>query len=110
MGLAPKAQGVLFLAAGHPLTQDHTEQRVCVSRPQHVVVDWGRVTVGEYGDNIQATALPGDHWRRRHNFILQLLHRMCRWAGLPAEMEVFNFFSGLLRQEGLSRLEQHQQR
>ena len=70
----------------------------------------GRVTIDEYGDNIQATALPGDHWRRRHNFILQLLHRMCMWAGLPAEMEVFNLFSGLLRQEGLSRLEQHQQR
>ena len=70
----------------------------------------GRVKIDEYGDNLQATALPGDHWRRRHNSILQLLHRMCMWAGLPAEMEVFNLFSGLLRQEGLSRLEQHQQR
>ena len=32
------------------------------------------------------------------------------WAGVPAEMEVFNLFSGLVRQEGLSRLERAQQR
>ena len=32
------------------------------------------------------------------------------WAGVPAEMEVFNLFSGLVRQEGLSRIEQAQQR
>jgi len=32
------------------------------------------------------------------------------WAGVPAEMEVFNLFSGLVRQEGLSRLERVQQR
>ena len=32
------------------------------------------------------------------------------WAGVPAEMEVFNLFSGLVRQEGLSRMEQAQQR
>ena len=23
----------------------------------------GRATIDEYGDNVQATALPGDHWR-----------------------------------------------
>ena len=32
------------------------------------------------------------------------------WAGVPSEMEVFNLFSGLVRQEGLSRLERAQQR
>jgi len=32
------------------------------------------------------------------------------WAGLPAEMEVFNLFSHLVRQEGLSRVEQNRQR
>ena len=32
------------------------------------------------------------------------------WAGVPAEMEVYNLFSGLVRQEGLSRLERAQQR
>ena len=38
------------------------------------------------------------------------VHRACLWAGVPAEMEVFNLFSGLVRQEGLSRLERAQQR
>ena len=32
------------------------------------------------------------------------------WAGVPAEMEVYNLFSGLVRQEGLSRMERAQQR
>ena len=32
------------------------------------------------------------------------------WAGVPAEMEVFNLFSGLVRQEGLSRMERAKQR
>ena len=32
------------------------------------------------------------------------------WAGVPAEMEVYNLFSGLVRQEGLSRIERAQQR
>ena len=118
MGLAPKGQGFLFLAAGHPWTQDNSEQAAdaslclpspaCSGRVGEVIK--GRVTIHEYRENIQATALPGDHWRRRPHFILQLLNRMCMWAGLPAEMEVFNLFSGLLRQGSLSRLEQHQQR
>ena len=30
------------------------------------------------------------------------------WAGVPAEMEVFNLFSGLVRQEGLERAQQRQ--
>lgn len=70
----------------------------------------GRVTVDEYGDNVQATSLPGDHWRARHNQILHLLHCLCLWAGLPVEMEVFNLFSGLVQQEGLSRVEKTKQR
>ena len=70
----------------------------------------GRVKVDAYGDNIQATSLCGDHWRKRHNGILHLLHRMCMWAGLPAEMEVFNLFSHLVRQDGLSRVERNRQR
>ena len=32
------------------------------------------------------------------------------WAGVSAEMEVFNLFSGHVRQEGLSRLERAKQR
>ena len=35
---------------------------------------------------------------------------MCQWAGATAELEVFNLFSGHLRQEGLNRLQRHQQR
>ena len=70
----------------------------------------GRVKVDLHGDNLQATPLRGDHWRTRHNFLVQFVHRACMWAGVPAEMEVFNLFSGLVRQEGLSRMEQAQQR
>ena len=75
----------------------------CIGRVGDVVK--GRVTVDKYGDNIQATALPGDHWRIRHNAMLHLIHRLCIWAGLPVEIEVFNLFSRLIRQEGLSRSE-----
>ncbi len=32
------------------------------------------------------------------------------WAGLPVEMEVFNLFSGLIRQEGLSMIDNMRQR
>ena len=32
------------------------------------------------------------------------------WAGLPADMEVFNLFSRLIPQEGLARIESHRQR
>ena len=80
----------------------------CAGRLGEVVR--GRVTVDAYGDNIQATGLCGDHWRKRHDYIKHLLYRMCMWAGLPAEMEVFNLFSHLVRQEGLSRVEQNRQR
>ena len=70
----------------------------------------GRVKIDPHGDNIQATSLPGDHWRTRHNLLVQFIHRACMWAGVPAEMEVFNLFSGLVRQEGLSRMERAKQR
>ena len=70
----------------------------------------GRTKVDAHGDNIQSSPLIGDHWRKRHDGILHLLHRLCMWSGLPAEMEVFNLFSHLVRQQGLSRLEQIKQR
>ena len=70
----------------------------------------GRVKVDPYRDNIQATALQGDHWRTRHSWLVQFIHRTCMWAGVSAEMEVFNLFSGHVRQEGLSRLEKAKQR
>ena len=65
----------------------------------------GRVVVDAHGDNVQATVLPGDHWRARHNAFLHLIHRLCLWSGLPVQMEVFNLFSGLVEQPGLSRAE-----
>ena len=80
----------------------------CASRVGEIVK--GRVNIDPYGDNIQATCLRGDHWRTRHNWLVQFIHRACMWAGVPAEMEVFNLFSGLVRQEGLSRMERAQQR
>ena len=70
----------------------------------------GRVCVDKYGDNIQSTCTRGDHWRTRHNRILHTFHCLCMWAGLPVEMEVLNLFSGLIRQEGLSRVEKMKQR
>ena len=80
----------------------------CVGRVGEIIK--GRVKIDPHGDNLQATCLRGDHWRIRHNFLVQFIHRACLWAGVPAEMEVFNLFSGLVRQEGLSRMEKAQQR
>ena len=80
----------------------------CIGRVGETIK--GHVKIDKNGDNIQASALPGDHWRTRHDRILHLLHRMCQWAGTTAELEVFNLFSGQLRQEGLNRLQCHQQR
>ena len=31
------------------------------------------------------------------------------WAGLPCELEVFNFFSGLIPQAGLARMDKQRQ-
>jgi len=70
----------------------------------------GRVKLDPHGDNLQATNTGGDHYRRRHNMLVQWINRACMWAGVPAEMEVYNLFSGLVRQEGLSRLEKARQR
>ena len=65
----------------------------------------GRVQVDAYGDNIQSTCLPGDHWRRRHDMLKHVLYRLCMWAGLPCEQEVFNIFSRHIPQAGLSRID-----
>ena len=70
----------------------------------------GQKKIDKYGDNIQATPLCGDHWRRRHDLLVQFVDRSCMWAGVPAEREVFNLFSGAVRQQGLSRMEAAKQR
>ena len=58
-----------------------------------------KVVVETHGDNVQATPLPGDHWRSRHDLIKLTLFNLCRWAGLPCEVEVFNLFSRFIPQE-----------
>ena len=70
----------------------------------------GNLRIDEYGDSVQSASIPGDHWRKRHDALLHHLHRECLWAGLPVELEVYNLFSGLIQQEGLSRFEQVRQR
>ena len=47
----------------------------------------------------------GDHWRKRHDKFKMMVHRLCVWAGLDCEVEVFNLFAGSIPQEGLSRME-----
>jgi hypothetical protein len=69
----------------------------------------GNVEVDKYGENVQATAMVGDHWRSRHNTMLHHLANACMWAGLPVELEVLNLFTSLVRQEGLSPTEQARQ-
>ena len=66
--------------------------------------------VDQYGDNVQACPLPGDHWRKRHDLIKNSIYRLCQWAGLPCEVEVFNLFSRYIPQQGLSRLERDRDR
>ena len=64
-----------------------------------------RAVVDLYGDQVQSTALPGDHWRTRHDRVKLQLFRMCQYAGVPCQMEVFNLFSGSIPQAGLNRME-----
>ena len=62
-----------------------------------------------YGDVVQATNIPGDHWRHRYDQIKHVIGRLCMWAGLPCELEVFNLFSGLIPQAGLARMDKQRQ-
>ena len=63
----------------------------------------GRRVVDLNGEVVQATALPGDHWRKCHDKFRMMVHRLCVWAGLDCEVEVFNLFAGSITQGGLSR-------
>ena len=58
-----------------------------------------------YGEAVQCTITTGDHYRKRHDSFKMKLLQMCQWAGLDAEVEVFNLFTGSIPQEGLSRME-----
>ena len=70
----------------------------------------GRVKIDSNGDNVQATNIGGYHWRGRHDLIKLVIYRLCIWAGLPVEMEVFNLFSRLIPQQGLARIDMFRQR
>ena len=70
----------------------------------------GKRKIDLYGDNIQATGLPGDHWRKRHDMLKHTIYRLCMWAGLPCEQEVFNIFSRHIPQEGLARIDKARDR
>ena len=67
----------------------------------------GRARVDDFGDAVQATNVPGDHWRGRHDQVKMTLYNLCKWAGLPV---VFNLFSGHIPQQGLARVDQGRQR
>ena len=73
--------------------------------PMRLGDDVGRRVVDRYGDNVVAQALQGDGYRRRHDELKKKLVELLRWAGIDVQCEVFNLFSGLIPQEGLSRLE-----
>ena len=63
-----------------------------------------RVLVDEHRDSIriQATNIPGDHFQKRHDFIKMILYNICKVAGLPLETQVYNLFSRLISQQGLT--------
>ena len=46
----------------------------------------------------------------RHDQVKLLLYRLCLWAGLPVEMEVFNIFSRHIPQQGLATIDRDRQR
>ena len=70
----------------------------------------GRKVIDIYGDQVQAAPLPGDHWRQRHDQLKHVLHRLCIWAGLPCDLEVFNIFSRHIPQAGLARIDRNRDR
>jgi len=45
------------------------------------------------------------YYRKRHDSYKMRLLQLCQWAGVDAEVEVFNLFAGSIPQEGLSRME-----
>ena len=65
----------------------------------------GRQVVDLFGETVQSTITVGDHYRKRHDAVKMRLFQLCQWAGLEAEVEVFNLFAGRIPQEGLSRIE-----
>ena len=48
------------------------ESPPCRGRIGEPIQGW--VVIDKHGDNVQSTALPGDHWRARHNAVLLVEH------------------------------------
>ena len=65
----------------------------------------GNTKVDAHGDTVEAEKVKGDGWRKRHDQIKRRLASLHKWAGISFQCEVFNLFSGLIPQQGLSRLE-----
>ena len=65
----------------------------------------GKSVVDVFCDNVMSAALPGDHWRTRHDKIKMALNSLCSWARLPVTVEVWGLFSHLIPAEALSRFE-----
>lgn len=75
----------------------------CSDRLGHVIR--GAQVVDLYGESVLCTITAGDHYRKRHDSYKMRLLQLCQWAGVDAEVEVFNLFAGSIPQEGLSRME-----
>ena len=81
----------------------------CAHRLGEVVS--GTKVVDPYGEAVlSATTLPGDHFRKRHDKMKMKIFQLCQWAGLEAEVEVFNLFAGCIPQQGLNRMERGRKR
>ena len=83
---------------------------VCKGRVGEVVQrkKGGEVSrVDPFGDVVQAAQLPGDAFRRRHDRLKMLITRLCEWAGVGVQCEVFGLFAHLIPQaelqQGLAR-------
>ena len=61
--------------------------------------------VNPYGEAVHCNITTGDHYRKKHDTFKMRLFQMFEWAGMDAEVEVFNLFVGSIPQEGLSRME-----
>ena len=59
--------------------------------------------VDKFGDSV--VAVREDGWRRQHDAVKRRVLSLHKWAGIEVECEVFNLFSGLIPQQGLSRIE-----
>ena len=62
------------------------------------------------GGNIMTAALPGTHWRTRHDKLKMTINSLCIWARLPATCEVWGLFTHLIPNETLSRIESGRKR